>query len=120
MDKKNTTELLEYILTSISMIEKRSENIKSSEDFLKNDEGMEKLDAISMRLQTIGEAVKNILKTSPQIFGDDDSLYWSNIVKLREIISHHYIDIDSQIIFEICTEELEVLKTKVSELLTKI
>jgi len=120
LDKKNTLELLEYILTSIGLIEKRFESIKSSEDFLQSDEGLEKLDAISMRLQTIGEAVKNILKTDPEIFSKDDKAYWSNIVKLREVISHHYIDIDSQIIYEICDEELSELKFKVKNLIDKI
>jgi len=62
MDKKNTEELIEYILTSIDLIDERFESIKTRDDFLKDKIGLEKLDAISMRLQTIGEAIKNILK----------------------------------------------------------
>ncbi len=118
MDKKNTTELLEYILSSIALIEKRFVVIGSSGDFLKDDDGLEKLDSISMRLQTIGEAVKNILKTDPQAL-DDDTEYWSNIVKLREIISHHYIDINAEIIYDICNDELAELKSKITAALSK-
>lgn len=118
MDKKNTTELLEYILLSIGLIEKRFAAIHSAADFLADDEGLEKLDSISMRLQTIGEAVKNILKTDPQALGSDRE-YWSNIVKLREIISHHYIDINAEIIYDICSEELSELKNKIEIALSK-
>jgi uncharacterized protein with HEPN domain len=58
MDKANTEELLSFILTSIQMIQRRFKDINSSDDFLDNDEGLDKLDAISMRLQSIGEALK--------------------------------------------------------------
>ncbi len=118
MDKKNTKELLEYILFSIVLIEKRFASIHSSDDFLKNTSGLEKLDAISMRLQTIGEAIKNILKTDQSTLLEfTHSEYWSNIVKLREIISHHYIDIDAEIVFEICDEELAELKENISKII---
>ena len=111
MDKKNTEELLEYIIFSIDLIEKRFLSINSSDDLLSDAAGLEKLDSISMRLQTIGEAIKNILKTDKETLLKGTPLeYWSNIVKLREIISHHYIDIDAEIVFEICEEELTELK----------
>ena len=114
MDKKNTEELLEYVLLGINLIEKRFKSINSSDDFLSNDSGLEKLDSISMRLQTIGEAIKNILKTDQEaLLSGAPSDYWSNIIKLREIISHHYIDIDAEIVYEICDEELGELKENV-------
>lgn len=114
MDKKNTEELLEYVLLGINLIEKRFSSIHSSDDFLSNERGIEKLDSISMRLQTIGEAIKNILKTDEDVLlKGAPSDYWSNIVKLREIISHHYIDIDAEIVYEICDEELGELKENI-------
>ena len=121
MDKKNTEELLEYILFSIVLIEKRFTSIGSSDDFFSDASGLEKLDAISMRLQTIGEAVKNILKTDKKtLLKGTPSEYWSNIVKLREIILHHYIDIDAEIVFEICDEELVELKENILKAKTSI
>jgi len=114
MDKKNTLELLSFILLSIELIEHRFENISESDDFMENEYGLEKLDAISMRLQTIGEAIKNILKRESAVLTTDiDENYWRDIVKFREIISHHYIDIDSEIVFDICQEDLKELKEKI-------
>ena len=115
MDKKSSMELLTFILTSIELVEHRFKYIKKSDDFLKDSDGLEKLDSISMRLQSIGEAIKNILKREKEILLQQADLsYWSDIVKFREIISHHYIDIDSEIVFDICQEELQELKAHIT------
>ena len=104
-------ELISFILLSIDLIEERFKNIFDSSDFIDNNDGLEKLDSISMRLQTIGEAIKNILKRDPQILTIHvERSYWSDIIRFREIISHHYIDIDSEIVFDICNEDIKELK----------
>ena len=111
MDKKNSKELIEFISLSITLIEERFESIHSRDDFFEDHNGLEKLDAIPMRLQSIGEAIKNILKRDEGLLTRyAEKTYWSDIVKLREIISHHYIDIDSEIVFDICNEDIKELK----------
>ena len=111
MDKKNSQELIAFILLSIALIEERFESINERDDFMEDHNGLEKLDAISMRLQSIGEAIKNILKRDEEILTRyAEKGYWSDIVKFREIISHHYIDIDSEIVFDICDEDIKELK----------
>lgn len=121
MDKANNKELLQFILESISLIKKRFDGILNSDDFLASDDGLMKLDAISMRLQSIGEALKNIDKRDREfLLQIADKTYWSNIIKTREIITHHYIDIDSETIFMICDEKLDDLEDKISILLNKL
>ena len=121
MDKANNKELLQFILESISLIKKRFDGILSSDDFLASDDGLMRLDAISMRLQSIGEALKNIDKRDRDFLLEiADKTYWSNIIKTREIITHHYIDIDSETIFMICDEKLDDLENKISILLNKL
>jgi uncharacterized protein with HEPN domain len=120
MDKKSAIELLNYIVESITLINERFQEINSSEDFLHDNKGLEKLDSISMRLQTIGEAVKNIYKRDPDILlSVQDKSYWSEIIRLREIISHHYIDIDSEIVYDICKDDIHKLKSIVASILNK-
>ena len=117
MDKTNTLELLKFILNSISLIKRRFKNINKSDDFLFSDDGLDKLDAISMRLQAIGEALKNIHKRDKDfLFLVNDKLYWSKIIKTREILTHHYIDIDADIIFTICDEKIEELEINIIKL----
>jgi len=121
MDKANNQELLKFIFESIAMIKDRFEGISSSDDFLYSKDGLMKLDSISMRLQSIGEALKNIDKRDRKFLLEvADKRYWSNIIKTREIITHHYIDIDSEIIFMICDEKLDDLESKVSSLMSKL
>ncbi len=77
MDKAETKELLKFILESIALIKRRFSSINSIDDFLNSDEGLDKLDAISIRILAIGEALKNIdkrdrdflLSVAPQFIG---------------------------------------------------
>ena len=95
MDKASLGELINFILESIKLIKERFEAIKVSDDFLANNDGLMRLDAISMRLQSIGEALKNIDKREKELLLQvADKTYWSKIIKTREILTHHYIDID--------------------------
>ncbi len=117
MDKATTSELIGFILTSINLIHRRFHGIDSGDDFLDSDEGLDKLDAISMRIQSIGEALKNLDKRERELLLKvADQQYWSEIIKTRDFISHHYVDIDAETVFDICSNELEVLKQKVLKL----
>ncbi|MFA6136910.1 MAG: HepT-like ribonuclease domain-containing protein [Sulfurimonas sp.] len=117
MDKANLEELINFILTSIELIKDRFKVIKTSDDFLKDDDGLMRLDAILMRLQSIGEALKNIDKRDREfLLQVADKIYWSKIIKTREILTHHYIDIDSETIFDICHEKLSELEDNILEL----
>lgn len=92
MDKATTAELLDFILESLRLIKRRFNGIASSDDFLDSDEGLDKLDAISMRLQSIGEALKNLDKREQALLlMVADKEYWSKIIRTREILTHHYI-----------------------------
>ena len=117
MDKATTKELLDFILESLALVKKRFQSIKSSDDFLQNDAGLEKLDAIAMRLQSIGEALKNLMKREKSLLlKAADETYWSEIIKARDFISHHYVAIDAEIVFDICSHELDVLEQKILKL----
>lgn len=121
MDKANISELIHFILQSIHLIKERFLPINSSDDFLSDKDGLMRLDAISMRLQSIGEALKNIDKRERDfLLQVGDKIYWSKIIKTREILTHHYIDIDAETIYDICNEKLDELEDKVLQLQDKI
>ncbi|DAB37972.1 MAG: hypothetical protein A2023_00400 [Sulfuricurvum sp. GWF2_44_89] len=120
MDKKNAQELLEFVAESIEIIKKRMVPIKSIDDFLDTEEGQEKLDSILMRIQSIGEATKNLNKRYNVLLENyKDAAYWSQIIKTREVISHHYIDINAEIVFDIATHKLDDLYSVVNTILEK-
>lgn len=117
MDKATTKELLDFILESLQLVQRRFQSIHSSDDFLQNDVGLEKLDAIAMRLQSIGEALKNLMKREKELLLKvADETYWSEIIKTRDFISHHYVAIDAEIVFDICSSELEELEQNIVKL----
>ena len=118
MHKLSLLELLEFIHESISLIQKRFSHIACIDDFIDDDIGLEKLDSIILRIQTIGEALKNIDKHQKGFLESVASAsYWSNIIKLRDLISHHYVDIDAETIYMICDEKLDDLDTYIMELI---
>jgi len=102
--------ILEDIQFSIELILQRFEMIESSDDFLENDKGLEKLDSISMRLVAIGEGFKNIDKlTDNVLLPKYPSVDWKGVKGVRDVLSHHYFQLDAETIFEICDEHLEEL-----------
>ncbi len=104
--------ILEDIIYSLELIQRRSMNIETPDDFMKNEETLEKLDSISMRLLAIGEGFKNIDKlTSGNLLTKYPSIEWRGVKGMRDILSHHYFDINSEIIFDVCKNKLpELLK----------
>jgi uncharacterized protein with HEPN domain len=70
-----------------------------------------------MRLQSIGEAIKNIDKRDRALLLQvADKVYWSKIIKTREILTHHYIEIDAETIFDICQNKISELEKYILEL----
>jgi len=108
---------LQGIIDSIELIEIRFAGTAKSDDFVMNADGVLLLDSICMRLQIIGELLKKIHKIDHAIWGRYPQIEWPNIMKLRDVISHHYNHVDHEIIYDICKSNLPVLKTVVQQML---
>ena len=106
---------LEDIKYSLELILKRANNINSSDDFLKDENGLQKLDSIAMRLSAIGEGFKNIDKLSNnELLKNYPNIPWKNVKGIRDILSHHYFDLDAEVIFNICKKDAnELLETTI-------
>ncbi len=119
--RKDLISTFENILLSIQLIQDRFSSIKSSDDFFDTKTGLEHLDSISMRLIAIGEGFKNIDKlTSHQLLEQYNEIEWRGIKGIRDKLSHHYFDIDSEVIFDICDTKLEELLTVTNKILSDI
>jgi len=112
---------LEDIKFSIKLIMKRFEKINSSDDFLDSEYGLDKLDSISMRLVAIGEGFKNIDKlTNNKLLPQYPTVNWKGVKGVRDILSHHYFDMDAETIFVICDSYLEELLNVTKQMVTDI
>jgi uncharacterized protein with HEPN domain len=110
---------LKIIVESIDLIEDRFLKINLADEFVTSPEGVLLLDAISMRLQVIGETVKKIDKIEPSLFEMYQDVEWRKIMRLRDIISHHYEMVDHEIIFDICEAHLPRLKLAIQNIIRK-
>lgn len=99
-------ERCEAIVSSLAAIDDYLEKICSAGDFVHSAEGRLRLDAIALRLQVIGENVKQIETLYPDFFEKDLPYDVDNIIRFRDFISHHYEKLDYEIIYEICTKSL--------------
>ncbi len=109
-DKTLVLEILQQISDAIKTIETRFEPIKNINDFTDTPQGMEKLDSICMLLIAIGESLKNIDKiTDRKLFLDYPQVDWKGAKGMRDIISHHYFDIDAEEIYNVCETKLSAL-----------
>lgn len=109
-DKLIAFHTLELIRDSLELIEKRCSDIYSVDDFLLSDSGMMKLDSVCMKLTAIGESIKNLDKiTNKELLVKYPEIPWRNVMGIRDIIVHHYFDIDADEIFRICKEDIPQL-----------
>jgi uncharacterized protein with HEPN domain len=117
-DEKLVIEILHQLLNATNTIRLRFEPIKNSDDFLSTDMGLEKLDAICMQLIAIGESLKNIDKiTNRQLLSNYPEIDWKGAMAMRDIITHHYFDIDSEIVFDVCHNKLLPLAETIETIL---
>lgn len=113
--------ILKQIEKAIEKIPERTKDINHVNDFITSSFGMEKLDATCMLLIAIGESLKGFDKvTNKQILSKDKSIPWNDIMGVRDIIAHHYFDIDAEEIFNIIKYDLEPLLYAIRELIIKI
>jgi len=110
LDKSLVLDCLSKIEQTILHIQDRTKDINSVEDFSKTPNGVDMLDVAVVRLEAIGETVKNIDKnTEGLLLLKYADIPWRKIMKMRDIIAHHYFDVDEEVIFNIIKNDLSVL-----------
>ena len=119
--KSIALDILEDILTAIEKVEERTKEINTIDDFLCSSSGMVLLDATCMLLITIGESLKNLDKTTNGVLLPTyPSIPWKNVKGLRDIIAHHYFDVDASQILWIIKNELSPLKKAIQFFIKKL
>ncbi len=110
MHEEELFDYLELMLHSIELIESRFQKIRIPDDFVESSDGITFLDAISMRLQVIGESVRKTQKVDPSFLKRYSEIEWDKIARFRDFVSHHYSQVDHEIVFDICKVHLPKLK----------
>ncbi|MEA1917711.1 MAG: HepT-like ribonuclease domain-containing protein [Campylobacterota bacterium] len=109
-DKSLAVEILIQILNASKIVAQRFEIVDSIDYFIDTPEGQEKLDSICMQLIAIGESLKNIDKiTDKKLLEKYPQVDWKGAKGIRDIISHHYFDLDAEEIYFVCDTKLDTL-----------
>ncbi|MEQ2517611.1 MULTISPECIES: HepT-like ribonuclease domain-containing protein [Bacteroides] len=103
-------DMLLFVEERINTTIERCSSVISVNDFLASPDKMDIFDATCMRLQTIGETIKNIDNlTNHKLLINYAGTPWRSIIGLRNIISHEYLSIDPEEIFKIVKVHLPKL-----------
>jgi uncharacterized protein with HEPN domain len=117
-DPQLVHQILANIATAIERIERRAAGIERAEDFLASDDGIDRLDGITMMLIAIGEQLKQLDAVGEidlaQRFPEVD---WRGAKGIRDFLSHHYFVLDAEVIFDVCQNKIGDLKRAIDALL---
>jgi len=116
-DKTLAYSLVSLIGENLNTILKRTEMIQSPYDFTVSESGMILLDSTCMKLVAIGESIKNLDKvTNKELLCQYPKIQWKQAMGMRDIIVHHYFDVDSEQIFKTLKEDIPLLLTVFTEI----
>lgn len=103
--------LLKKILQTVERILANSETITSPSFYLLTPSGMERLESTCMLLIAIGEGVKGVDKlTDKKLLFFYPEMDWKGVMGMRDIIAHHYFDLDAEIVYDVIKHDLPKLK----------
>jgi uncharacterized protein with HEPN domain len=73
--------------------------------------------AVAKVFENIGEAVKNIPK---EITTSYAQIPWSEIAKMRDILTHHYFGVDDKVLWDTLGEDFDEFEKVIEKILLEI
>lgn len=117
MSDSQTLYLLGKIAESLESILQRAEGVHSTDVFLGSPGGMLLLDGICMKLIAVGESIKRLDKiTAGQLLPRYPDIPWRDIMGMRDIIVHHYFEVDADVVFATVRENIPPLLATIYEM----
>lgn len=125
MVSMHNEELLYYslkrILATIERIINNSKAIEDAQYYVLSPAGMERLESTCMLLLAIGESIKGIDKmTQKQLLPKYPEVDWRGVMGIRDIIAHHYFDIDETIVFDVVKNKLPEMQNTIKRMITEL
>ena len=113
--------LLKKIFQTVERILANSETITSPSFYLLTPSGMERLESTCMLLIAIGEGVKGVDKlTDKKLLSFYPGMDWKGVMGMRDIIAHHYFDLDAAVVFEVVKNNLPSMLTIIKKMRTEL
>lgn len=112
--KEHVVHLLQKKKQTLERIIANSKEIDSYQYYYLTPAGMERLESTCMLLIAVGESIKGIDKlTNKELLTQFPEIDWKGAMGIRDIIAHHYFDLDAEIVYN-------VVKTNLPDMLATI
>lgn len=120
-DRELAINSLQQVKTLVDTIEERTADIYDVDGFLCSPSGMVMLDAVCMNLIAVGEAVKNLDKvTDGELLPQYPQVQWNGIMRMRDKIAHHYLEVDAEVVLLTVKEDIPQVKLIVEKMISEI
>jgi len=120
-DKELIREVLLQIEKASDRILYRFHDIQNPSDFCDSEEGTTKMDGICMMLIVIGESLKKLDKiTDSKLLIKYPEIDWKKAKGMRDIITHHYADINPDAVFFTCKNKIPMLGDTIKKILIEL
>ena len=120
-DRELAIEILRQIYQAAQTILERFQPVKTVNDLTDSSAGMEKLDSLCMLLIAIGEALKNLDKTTNKsLLRQFPQVDWKKAKGMRDIIGHHYFETDAEVIYDVCKNHIPKLAETINKMIREL
>lgn len=120
-DNELLLEILHQIQESAQKVIQRFQIIHNPNDFTDTSDGVEKMDAICMMLIVIGESLKKLDKiTDYDLLSKYPDVDWKKAKGMRDIITHHYADINADTVFFTCKRKIPGLLETIQKIINEL
>jgi uncharacterized protein with HEPN domain len=120
-DTELVLEVLRQIEDAAEKIGTRFQPIRQVSDFTDSQAGVEKMDAICMMMIVIGESLKNLDKiTDGNLLPSYPEVDWKKAKGMRDILTHHYADVNAEAVFNTCREKIPRLLAAIRKIINDL
>jgi uncharacterized protein with HEPN domain len=120
-DRLLTLEILRRLEESLGEVVLWTERVTSAHDFVSTPDGMILLNAVCMKLLAAGEEVKALdRRTGGALLPQYSEIPWKEVKGLRDIIAHHYFDVDAGEIFTVIRTDIPPLLKVIHKMIKNI
>jgi uncharacterized protein with HEPN domain len=120
-DNELILEIIQQIEDAAKKVVLRFQVINNPNDFTDTAAGMEKMDAICMMLIVIGESLKNLDKvTEGKLLSRYPDVDWKKAKGMRDIITHHYANINAETVFFTCKRKIPALLDTIQRIIHEL
>jgi uncharacterized protein with HEPN domain len=111
-ERQLVAHMLEQLIKACEMIILWNIDVNSPDDYLLTPDGVQKMAASCMMIESIGESIKKIDKLLPGFLTQNaPEVPWRSIKGLRDHIAHGYFNIDADIVYDVAKNEMPSLKS---------